>query len=89
MIVVPAAVGPPISEGKPEPGSESAPVLVKGYEERIGIVPVYVLGAVPMMAVRIHYGHAVYSVSLAKVLDHDGFDVDIAEASSPVDTRMA
>ena len=55
-----------------------------GYEERVGIVPVNVLSAVTVVAVGIHYRHAVNPVSLAQVLDHYSFDVDIAKASSPV-----
>ncbi len=55
-----------------------------GYEERVRVVPVNVLGAVTMVAVGIHYRHAIYAVSLAQVFDHDGFDIDVAEASSPV-----
>src|SRR5208337_401964 len=55
-----------------------------GYEERVGIVPVNVLSAVTMVAIGIHYRHAVNPVGLAQVLDHYSFDVDIAEASSPV-----
>ena len=65
-------------------GIQGAPVLVHGYEKRVGVVPVDVLSAVSVMAVGIHYRHAVNSVRLAQVFDHHGFDVDIAEASSPV-----
>ena len=55
-----------------------------GYKERVGIVPVNVLSAVTVVAVGIHYRHAVNTVGLAQVLDHYSFDVDIAEASGPV-----
>jgi hypothetical protein len=47
----------------------------------VGVVPVDVLGAVAVMAVRVDDGHPVYAVFAPQELDHDGLDVDVAEAA--------
>jgi len=49
-------VGSPAFVGKPAAGVEGAPVLVQGYEERVGVVVVDVLGAVALMDVGVYDG---------------------------------
>jgi hypothetical protein len=57
---------------------------VDGDEQGVRIVPVDILGAVAVMAIGVHDGHPVDAVGPAQVFDHDGFDVDIAEAAAAV-----
>ena len=85
LTVAPRALGPPNSSRKPVPGIEGPAVLVEGDAEGVRIVPVDVLCAVAVMAVRIHNGDPFGAVVFADVLDHDRFDVDIAEAAGAVD----
>ena len=63
---------------------QGASVLMQGDEEHVGVVPVDVLGAVPVMAVRVHHSHAQIAVVLADPFDHDGFNVHVAEAPAAV-----
>ena len=48
-------------------------------------MPVDVLGAVAVVAVRVDDGDSLVAVFAAEVLDHDGLDVDVAEAAGAVD----
>ena len=81
----PHGLGPAAFRREARARVQGAPVLVQGDEEHVGVVPVDVLGAVAVMAVRVHHGHAQVAVVLADPLDHHGFDVDVAEAAAAVD----
>ena len=63
---------------------EGATVLVEADEQGVWIMPVDVVGAVSVVAVRIHNGHPFYAVFLAQVFHHDGLHVDMAESPSAV-----
>jgi len=47
-------------------------------------MPVDVLRPIAMMAVGVDDGHPIDPIMLAQIFDHDGFDIDIAEAASAV-----
>ncbi len=66
-------------------GVEGAAVLVQRDEQGVRVVPVDVLGAVAVMAVGVHDGHAQRAEVFAQPFDHDGFDVDVAEPARAVD----
>ena len=85
LTVAPRALGPPNSSREPGSRIEGPAVLVEGDAQGVRIVPVDVLGAVAVVAVRIHDGDPFGAVVLADVFDHDRFDVDIAEAAGAVD----
>ena len=70
--------------GKPAAGVEGPAVLMQGDEQGVGVVPVDILGAVAVMAVRVDDGHPVHAVFAPQELDHDGLDVDVAEAARTV-----
>jgi len=57
---------------------------VQGDEQRVRIVPVNVLGSVTVVTVRVDDGHPVDAVGFAQVLDHDGFDIHVAESPRAV-----
>ena len=72
-------------QGKAGAGIQGAAVLVQGNKERIRVVPVDVLGAVAMMAVGVHDGHAQGAVTLPQPFHHHRFDVDVAKPARAVD----
>ena len=63
---------------------KGAAVLVDGDEQGVRIVPVDILGAVTVVAVGVHDGYPLHTVSVAQVFDHDGLDVHIAESPGAV-----
>ena len=85
LSVRPKAFGPPSSSGSPGTGVERPAVLVQRDKQRVGIVPVDVLGAVAVVAVGVDDGHLVHPVGPAQEFDHHGLDVDVAEAAGPMD----
>ena len=70
--------------GKAGAGVKGSAVLMEGNEQRVRIMPVNVLRAVPMMTVGIDDGHPLKGIGLSKVFDHDGFDVYIAKSPGPM-----
>ena len=81
----PPGVGAAVFLGEAGAGIQGPAVLVHGDEQGVGIVPVDVLGAVPMVAVRIHDGDLFHPVDVPDVFDHDRFDIDVAESPVAVD----
>ena len=81
----PQGIGAAELVGEARARVEGPPVLVDGDVERVRVVPVDVLGAVAVVAVRVDDGDALVAVFAADVLDHDGLDVDVAEAAGPMD----
>ena len=74
---------------KTRSGVQGAPVLMQGNEQGVRIVPENVLAAVAVVYVRIHNGNAQGPavgewIMIADVLHHDGFVIDIAEATVAV-----
>ena len=67
------------------PRIEGPAVLVDGDAQGVRIVPVDVLGAVAVVAVRVHDGDPFRAVTMPDVFNHDRFDVHIAEAAGAVD----
>jgi len=61
-----------------------ASVLVDGDAQGVRIVPVDVLRPVTVVAVRVDDGDLPHAVLRPDVLDHDRFDVDVAEAAGPM-----
>ena len=78
-------IGPAELVGEARARVEGPAVLVDGDVERVGVVPVDVLRAVAVVAVRVDDGDPLVAVLAPEVLDHDGLDVDVAEAAGPVD----
>jgi len=66
-------------------GVEGPAVLVDGDAQGVGIVPVDVLGSVPVVAVRVDDSDPFGTVMPANVLDHDRFDVHVAETAGAMD----
>lgn len=58
---------------------------MNGDAQRVGIMPVDLLGPVAVMAVRIDDSDPFGSVMLPDVFHHDRLDVDVAEAPGAVD----